>query len=144
MSVVDSNAALVRRYFTECVSAATGPHQNVALVLVDELLTADFVMLYNSQPDNEASRGRKRHKAFLIAHARRFPDDHWTIEALLAGQDLVACQWRFEANQPPPGGRIDVRAADFFKVRDGQLAELRRFLDFESFEKQVHPPGGSG
>jgi hypothetical protein len=38
MSAGDSNAALVRRYFAECVSAATGPHQNVAMVLVDELL----------------------------------------------------------------------------------------------------------
>ena len=140
MSTVDSNAALVRRYFGECVSAATGPHQSVAMALVDELLTADFVMLYNSQPDDEASRGRERHKAFLIQHARRFPDDRWTIEALVAGQDLVACQWRFEASQPPPGRRIDVRAADFFKVRDGRLAEVRRFLDFESFEQQVQPP----
>jgi predicted ester cyclase len=73
-----------------------------------------------------------------------FPDDHWTIEALVADQDLVACQWRFEANQPPPGSRIDVRAADFFKVRDGRLAQLRRFLDFESFYKQVHTTAASG
>jgi ketosteroid isomerase-like protein len=142
MSAVDANAALVRRYFGECVSAATGPHQSIAMALVDELLTADFVMLYNSQADDEANRGRERHKAFLIQHARSFPDDHWTIEALVAGQDLVACQWRFEANQPLPGGRIDVRAADFFKVRAGRLAELRRFLDFESFQKQIHSVTG--
>jgi ketosteroid isomerase-like protein len=142
MSAVDSNADLVRRYFDECVSAGTGPHQDVAMALLDELLTADFVMLYNSQADDEANRGRERHKAFLVDHARRFPDDRWTIEALVAGQDLVACQWRFEANQPSPGGRIDVRAADFFKVRAGRLAELRRFLDFESFDKQVHPVTG--
>ncbi len=28
-------------------------------------------------------------------------------------------------------------AADFFTVRGGRVAELRRFLDFESFGKQL-------
>ena len=115
----------------------------MAIALLDELLAADLVMVYNSQPDSEASRGRKRHKAFLMDHAKAFPHDRWTVEALVAAADVVACQWRFEATQPPPGGQIDVRAADFFNVRDGRLAELRRFLHFESFCREVHQSAGA-
>lgn len=140
----EQNAALVRRYFSECVSGASGPDRPRALGLVDELLSADFVMFYNNETDAEAARGRERHKEFLVEHARRFPDDHWSVEALVADEDTVACQWRFRANQAETDSAIDVRAADFFSVRSGRLAELRRFLDFESFRQQLPPPTAKG
>ena len=136
------NAALVRRYFEECVSGASGPDQDRALGMVDELLTDDFVMSYNSDNDAEATRGRERHKEFLVEHARAYPDDHWTVEALIADEALVACQWRIQATYAETGRPIDVRAADFFQVRDGRLAELRRFLDFRS--RQSRPPSAPG
>ena len=133
---------LVRRYFAECVSGASGPDQPGALAVVDELLSADFVMAYNNETDAEAAHGRDRHKDFLVEHARRFPDDHWTVEALVADEETVACLWRFESRDPRTGNAIDVRAADFFRIRNGRLAELRRFLDFESFERQLQPQSG--
>lgn len=133
------NAELVRRYFTECVSGASGPDQAGALALVDELMTSDFVMSYNGAADNDAARGRERHKEFLAEHARAFPDDTWTIEALVADDAMVACRWRIQATDVKTANRIDVRAADFFAVRGGRLAELRRFLDFKGFERQLRP-----
>ncbi|HUH17167.1 MAG TPA: nuclear transport factor 2 family protein [Methylomirabilota bacterium] len=140
----EQNAALVRRYFAECVSGASGPHQPRALAAVDELLSADFAMFYNSQTDAEATRGRERHKEFLVGHAQTFPDDHWTIEALVADEQLVACRWRIQANHAKSGNHVDVRAADFFSVRTGQLAELRRFLDFKDLDQQVRAPAAHG
>lgn len=136
----DENVALVRRYFTECVSGASGPDQHRALAVVDELLRADFVMFYNNETDAEAARGRERHKEFLVEHARNFPDDHWTVEAIVADEDTVACRWRFQAIHTKTGNPLDVRAADFYSVRNGRLAELRRFLDFESFHQQLRLP----
>jgi len=109
----EQNAALVRRYFRECVSGASGPDQERALAIVDEALTSDFVMTYNNETDAEAMHGRERHKQFLVEHAKT-------------------------------GNRIDVRAADFFSVRNGRLAELRRFLDFDSFDRQLRPPAPRG
>jgi ketosteroid isomerase-like protein len=137
------NLSLVRRYFTECVSGASGPDQHRALAVVDELLRADFVMFYNNETDAEAAHGRERHKEFLVEHARTFPDDHWTVEALVADEEMVACQWRIQATHAETGNPIDVRAADFFRVRNGRLAELRRFLDFASLGHQERPPGAS-
>ena len=130
------NRALVLRYFAECLNAAGGPEHERALAVLDELLSAEFVMLYNNQSDDEAAHGRERHKAFVARHARTFVDDDWTIEALVADDDIVACRWRIEATHGETGNPIDVRAADFYTVRDGQLVRLHRFLDFEGFEQQ--------
>jgi len=138
----DQSVALVRRYFEECVSAASGPEQDRALALLDELLTDDFVMLYNGETDPE--RGREAHKAFLARHVRVYPDDDWTIEALVADDDVAACLWRIRARHEPTGNRIDVSAADFFRVRDGRLAELRRFLDFKTLDRQTQPRAAEG
>ena len=133
----ERNAALVRRYFAECVSRASGPQQPSALAVLDELLSADFVMRYNDETDAEAMRGRERHREFLVEHARTLPDDTWTLEALVADEETVACVWHFHGTHAKTRNRVEARAADFFRVRNGQLAELRRFLDFKSFEGQL-------
>jgi steroid delta-isomerase-like uncharacterized protein len=122
---------------TESVSGASGPDQSRALAVLDELLSDDFVMRYNSEADAEAMRGRERHKEFLVNHARAFPDNHWTIQALVADDEIVACRWAFQATHAESGNPIDLRAGDFFTVRKGRLAELRRFLDFESLDHRV-------
>jgi len=140
----EQNAALVRRYFEECVSGASGPDQEHALSIVDEILTEDFVMFYNNATDAKADRGREHHKEFLVDHARAYPDDHWTIEALLADEEAAACWWRIQARHARTGNPIDVRAGDFFRIRDGRLAELRRFLDFKSLDRQTRPPVSKG
>lgn len=132
----EHNGALVRRYFAECLKRAGGPEGEHALAVLDELLTEDFVMVYSHQSDDEAVHGRDRHKAFVARHARSFVDDEWTIEALLADDQTVACRWRIQATHAETGRRIDVRAADFYTVRQRRLAELRRFLDFRSYEAQ--------
>ena len=133
----EQNAALVHRYFEECVSGASGPKQDRALGILDELLTDDFVMFYNSDTDADATRGRERHKEFLIEHAQAYPDDHWFIEALVVDEENAACQWRIQATHGRTGNPIDLRAADFFQVREGRLAELRRFLDFAGLHRQT-------
>jgi ketosteroid isomerase-like protein len=134
----EQNVALVRRYFSDCVNRV-GPDQEGAFAIVDELLSSDFVMAYNNESNVEAARGRERHKEFLVEHARNFPDDHWTVEAVVADDDVAACQWRIQATHARTGNPIDVRAADIFVVRNGRLAELRRFLDFKSFHEQLRP-----
>jgi ketosteroid isomerase-like protein len=133
----ERNVELLWRYFRECVAPAGGPDVERALETVDELLSVDFVMYYNSETESEARRGRERHKVFLVEHARVFPDDRWTVEAILADETLVACRWRIEARHAATGNGIDVRAADFWTIRGGRLAELRRFLDFKSLHEQM-------
>jgi ketosteroid isomerase-like protein len=134
---IELNTSLVRRYFDECVNEVNRSDERRALEVVDELMTDDFVMFYNNDTDDQAQRGRDQHKSFLVGHARAYPDDDWTIETLIANDDVVACVWRIRSRHAASGNRIDVRAADFFRVREGRLAELRRFLDFKDLDRQA-------
>lgn len=135
----DRNAALVHRYFEECVSGASGSDHARAVAMVDELMTDDFVMFFNSDTDAEGRRGRQRHKEFLVGHAARFPDDDWKVDMLISNGSAAACQWLFRGRDAPTGNRVEIRAADFYTIRDGQLAELRRFLDFRELDRQTRP-----
>lgn len=135
----ERNASLVRRYFEECVSEASGHERARALSTVDELMTDDFVMFYNSDHDARAMHGREAHKQFLVDHAQHFPDDRWTVEVLISDDHSAACQWRIQSSHVGTGNSIDVRAADFYRVRDGRIAELRRFLDFKDLARQTRP-----
>jgi ketosteroid isomerase-like protein len=94
-------------------------------------------MAYSHEAAGEAAVGRERHKEFLVGHAEAFPEDEWTVPVLVADDQTVACQWRFQGRHATSGNRIDVLAADFFSVRDGRLTALRRFLDFANFRGQV-------
>ncbi|HEV8544769.1 MAG TPA: nuclear transport factor 2 family protein [Candidatus Limnocylindrales bacterium] len=98
---IEQNATLVRRYFEECVNRVNGPDSQRALAVVDELMTDDFVMFYNNDTEEQAACGRVSHKEFLVEHARAYPDDHWTIEALVADAEVVACQWRIRSPGRP-------------------------------------------
>lgn len=135
----EQNASLARRYYQECPPDDGDPDKRRALWVVDEILSADFTMYFSMDSDAEADRGRDAHKQFLINHTRLFPGERWTVEAVVADDETVACRWRCQATHSETGNPIDVRAADFFTVRDGQLAMLHRFLDFESLHEQMSP-----
>ena len=132
----EHHATLVRRYFDDVLNGLNGPDPARALAIVDQLFADDFKMGFNNATDAEMAHGRAAHKAFLVDHARDYPDDHWIVEELIAVDDAIACQWHIRARHVESGNPIDVRAADFYRVRDGRLAELRRFLDFQSFNRQ--------
>jgi ketosteroid isomerase-like protein len=135
-----TNITTVRRYYEECANDDGDPAKTRALAVVDQILSDDFAMRYNNQSDAEAVHGRDQHKAFLLRHTRNFAGERWTIEGIVADEELVACRWRLQATHTETGQPIDLRAADFFTVRDGQLAELRRFLDYRTLMSQLHPP----
>jgi ketosteroid isomerase-like protein len=95
-------------------------------------------MYYNDDQD-EARRGVDAHKEFLVEHTRAFREERWTVEAIVADERTVACRWRVRATHTETGNPVDVRGADFFIVEDGYLAELRRFLDWETVGAQTAP-----
>jgi ketosteroid isomerase-like protein len=135
-----TNIMTVRRYYEECANDDGDPAKTRALAVIDQILSADFAMRYNNQSDAEAVHGRDQHKAFLLRHTRNFAGERWTIEGIVADEELVACRWRLQATHTETGQPIDLRAADFFTVVDGQLAELRRFLDYRTLMNQLNPP----
>jgi ketosteroid isomerase-like protein len=134
------NIALAHRYYAECPPDDGDPDRKRAQLVVDEILSPDFTMYFNCETDADAGHGRQEHKQFLVAHTRAFADERWTVEAIVADAQTVACQWRCQATHRETSNPIDMHAADFFTVRDGRLAELRRFLDFNTLGAQIEPP----
>jgi ketosteroid isomerase-like protein len=134
------NIATVQRYFADCLNQSGAPDPGPALALLDELLVEDFVMSYNNQTNDAAMHGLAKHQEFVLRHARNFTEANWIVEELLAGEDSVACQWRILATHTASGNRIDVRAVDMYRMRDGRIAELRRFLDYKSLNEQIQSP----
>ncbi len=135
----EQNTALALRYYAECPPDDGDPEKKRALQVADEILSDDFTMYFNGEADDEAMHGRDAHKDFLVGHTQAFGGERWTVEAVVADDSTVACQWRCVATHRETDNPIDILAADFFTVRDGRLAMLRRFLDFETLEVQRSP-----
>jgi len=135
----EENKALVRRYYEECANDYGDPDKMRALTSADDLLNPDFSMCYCNQNDTEAMRGKDKHKEFLVGHTQAFPGERWTIEGLVADEHAVATRVRVEATHAGTGNPMNVRIADFFTVQDGQITELRRYMDFQSMVQQMQP-----
>ncbi len=135
----EQNIALALRYYEECPNDDGDPEKNRAREVVDEILSDDFTMYFNGDADDEAMHGREAHKDFLVGHTQAFGGERWSVEAVVADESTVACQWRGVATHRETNNPIEILAADFFTVRDGRLAILRRFLDFDSLKAQCSP-----
>lgn len=127
---VEQNTALALRYYAECPPDDGDPEKKRARQTVDEILSPDFVMYFNGDSDEDAMHGRDTHKGFLVGHTAAFGGERWSVEAMVVDENTVATQWRCRATHTETQKPVDVLAADFFTVRDGRLAVLRRFLDF--------------
>lgn len=140
---VEQNTALALRYYAECPPDDGDPEKKRAMRVVEEILTPDFTMYFNGDSDDEAYHGLDEHKQFLIGHTSTFPGERWTVEAIVADEQTVAARWHCQARHAETGKAVDAHAADFFTVRDGRLAVLHRFLDFEDLHEQTSPePAG--
>jgi ketosteroid isomerase-like protein len=135
----ENNIATVRRYYEECTYDDGDPDKKHALAVVNEIVSTDFTMYFNNESDAEARHGKEKHKEFLVGHTRAFRGERWTVEAIIADEQSVASRWRIHATHTKTGNPIDLRAADFFTLRNGQLVELRRFLDFRTLMEQTQP-----
>lgn len=135
----EQNIALALRYYEECPRDDGDPQKKRARQVADEILSDDFTMYFNGEADDEAMHGRETHKDFLVGHTQAFGGERWSVEAVVADERTVACQWRGLATHRETNNPIDILAADFFTVRDGRLAILRRFLDFETLKAQCSP-----
>jgi hypothetical protein len=129
MSTAESKA-VVRREFEE----ALNQHN---LAIIDEITAPDYTD--RAEPPfpvaliNEPARPTKG-PAVLRATVEwllaAFPDLHFTINLLIAEQDLVAVFSTLEATHrgtfmgvPPSGKKIRTTRTDIFRVKDGQLTE---------------------
>ena len=120
----EANKAIVRRWFGEIVNGTT----DTATLLheLDATIAPEFVD--HDGPDPHHGREALRSLLPLLLHG--LPDAHFTIEQLLAEDDLVAVRVRGEATHtaelasiPPSGKTLVWTENELIRLRDGRFVE---------------------
>ena len=119
--VEEQNKAIVRRLLEEVINK--GNHE-----LAESLIANDFVD-HNPLPGLPPTK--KGFKQSFIIFREAFPDLEYTIEDIIAEDDIVAVRWTASGTNtgelmrmPPSNQQVRVSGIDIFRVVDEQLIEL--------------------
>ena len=115
------NKAIVRRYFTEVLTAGN-------LELIDTLIAQDYVSHYPA--GYELGGGPEDVRQIVSSVRRAFPDVHFTVEDLIAEGEKVVCRWTFQGVQeedfmgiPASGRKATVMGIAIYRVVNKQIVE---------------------
>jgi steroid delta-isomerase-like uncharacterized protein len=95
-----------------------------------------------------AIRGPEQIQAYLSAYWAAFPDMRLEVRRLVEDGDSVATEVRFTGTHtgplamptgelPPTGRKLDMDAADFLTIQDGQISNWRVYIDGMTFMRQL-------
>jgi steroid delta-isomerase-like uncharacterized protein len=121
----EANKALVQRFWEEVFN-----HQNLAAI--DELCVANFT--YHDMTG--AHQGAAAVKDYLSVYLAAFPDQHVTIEDMIAEGDRVVTRWTVRGTHQgpfmdiaPTGKQVTVTGIDITRVVNGKALE-----DWDTFD----------
>lgn len=87
---------------------------------------------------------RDEWEAFIRENRNGFPDIHFSIEELVASDDVVMVELRITGTHegefmgiPPTGRSVEIPAADKFVVADGKVQEWRTYFDTQEIPEQL-------
>lgn len=115
-----ANKALVRRLFDEVLNRGRSAS-------LDALLATDYKENNPAPGQAPGAAGvRKKIEALRLA----FPDIRFTLEELVAEGAIVAARYQWQGTHagvflgiPATGRKIAVRGMDFYRFKDGRIAE---------------------
>lgn len=121
---VETNKAVLRRWFTEIVNGQTPP--DVLMAAIDEYIAPDFVDHDGPDPQH----GREALRRALPVLLKALPDASFTVEQLIGEGDLVAVRLRGQATHTsevagiaPTGKHITWTENEIFRLVDGRAVE---------------------
>ncbi len=137
---LDENKALVQRYYDEILNETDAELANAAML---EIVDSEFNFYHSGSMDPEV--GWDGLEQALDLKRTGFPDAHFTVENLLAEDDLVAVRWTFVGTNtgmyidiPASDNEVKLEGMDLFLVEDGKITELRRIFDILSLARQIN------
>ena len=132
-ATLEANKALLRRYKTGILNERT-------LDALAEVAAVDYVdhAPFSGQPPG--LDGLKQ-RVSMLWHAL---DPHWTIDDVIAENDMVVLRWHLSgthraafAGIDATGKRCAIRGIDMYRVRDGRMVEHWNAVDLFGFRQQV-------
>lgn len=116
----EENKAIVQRYIEEVYNKGN-------VNLVGELVAADYVNRGGLSDQRPGSEGLKQ---FIPQLRTIFPDEHLTIENLIAEKDMVAYRWIARGTHkaemmgvPPTDKQITATGISIVRIADGKIVE---------------------
>ncbi|HEX4440572.1 MAG TPA: ester cyclase [Thermoanaerobaculia bacterium] len=100
---------------------------NGRLGMIDDCVADDFVE-HNPVPGQGAGREGVKHRVRALRDA--FPDLRFVLDEVVAENEIVAVRYRWEGTHtgaflgiPATGRRVAVRGMDFYRFKNGRIAE---------------------
>ena len=85
--------------------------------------TDDAVHYYTRLGPHEGGRTIADHAAWAYEHL----DGRWILEQAVEGDDEVVIEWTMTWRDPESGARRLDRGTEWFRFRDGKIAEVRAY-----------------
>src|SRR4249919_1422038 len=134
MTTPEANKLVMRR-FTEFINTASEK-------LAVDLISPDAIFHVPGRP--EPMRGPVGYLAIIGMMRGGFPDIQWALEEMVAEGDKVAARFTMRGTHkgiffgvPPTGNKIEVKAINFYRLRDGQFVEETGVPDLLGLLQQI-------
>jgi predicted ester cyclase len=128
----DRNKALAHRYWDEVINKGK-------VAVLDEIIAADYLQHHVGLPPGLAGL-----RKFVEASIAAFPDQHSTVDDILADGDRVITRTTIRATHTgpfrgiaPTGRPIAVEVIDIWRVEGGKLKEHWGVFDNLAFMRQL-------
>jgi steroid delta-isomerase-like uncharacterized protein len=135
---VEENKELVRRFYEEVWNRGN-------VDMAKEVFADDYVR-HDLRP-TEAKPGGAGQAKIAADFRRAFPDLNFRVDLMVAEGDTVAARWTAEGTHSgpwgglaPTGNRARFSGVNFFRIRDGKVAEIWNHRDDLGLMQQVGVP----
>jgi len=129
------NKSIVRRFIEEGLN-----RRNPALI--EEVYSADYTGHDPERPAPRTVADLQQGMAGLLGKV--FPDGQYSIQRLVAEDDVVAWHWIFRATHqgeimgiPPTGKQITFGGINIFRLKDGKIVEDWVYRDTMGLMRQL-------
>ena len=114
------------------------------LDIIDEIMTPDLITHIPTPPGGMIVEGRAGLKQSLAGIRAALPDQHETLDDLIADGDRVAWRWTLHGHNrgplgpiPPTGRPVRITGIEIWRFADGQVVELWNEVDVLGFMQQL-------
>lgn len=130
---LEANKALLRRYKTGILNERN-------LDALGEVAAVDYVD-HAAFPEQSPGLDGLKQRAAMLWEAL---DPHWTIDDVIAEDDIVVLRWHLSGTHVAPfagiaatGKPCVIRGIDMYRVREGRMVEHWNAVDLYGFQQQV-------
>lgn len=135
----DENKILIHRFYEEVWNKG---NVDVALETF-----ADEYVRHDLRPSANALPGGQGQKKIAIDFRAAFPDLHYTIDLMVAENDLVVVRWTMQGTNtgtwngvPPTGKQIKYSGVNIFRIANNRVVEIWNHRDDLGVMQQTGAP----